>query len=92
MVPCCNQATIEKYIVQIAAGRGPDIMQIPYACFAEMAAGGMLLPLNNYIDADKAEVDVNDIFPPAWEAVAYRGQYYGMPLRFKCPVDGVYSA
>lgn len=78
-VTCCNEATIEKYVVQIAAGKGPDIMQLPYACFADMASGGMLLPLDDLIAKDEREVDPQDIFPPAWEAVTYNGRRYGMP-------------
>lgn len=78
-VPCCNEAVTEAYIVQIAGGKGPDLMQIPFACFADMAAAGMLLPLDDLIARDARSVDPADVFPAAWEAVTYQGRRYGMP-------------
>lgn len=72
--------TLEKYQVQMAAGTAPDVVEIPYFYLSHFASLGFLYSLDDYIAKDRVEVDPDDIFPPAWDAVTYNGTRYGLPF------------
>lgn len=60
----------------LAAGEGPDVVQLFYGWLPAWAPAGYVEPLPaQYFDAD--EIAAN--FAPLVDAAKYRGEYYGLP-------------
>ncbi|MHA6482084.1 ABC transporter substrate-binding protein [Paenibacillus sp. strain BS8-2] len=69
---------VQKIIVAISSGDGPDITDNFSNNTASYVEKGMLLSLDEYIARDK--YDVSDFVPAALEAGRYNGELYALPI------------
>ncbi|MBB6097057.1 arabinogalactan oligomer/maltooligosaccharide transport system substrate-binding protein [Deinobacterium chartae] len=67
--------TQQKFILGAPKGEGPDlIMTVPHDRLGELAAAGVIEPLEKYVSNKK---DYSDV---ALDALTYRGKLFGLPV------------
>jgi|GEM_PF-1951138 len=77
-VQAVSQAQLlERLAVAVAGGSPPDVMALP-APLAQPALGGLLMPLNRFID-QSAVIDRADYPPFMLESLSFEGREYGVP-------------
>ncbi len=59
----------EKIVISLAAGKGPDLVELGSDWIAEFAAAGKLLDITDDLRSDLQ----------MWEPVTYQGKVYGLP-------------
>lgn len=69
---------IQKIIVAIANGEGPDAYQVSNSNLISLVANGLLAPLTPYIEAEN--FDLGAYSTKAIEAVSIDDQVYGLPF------------
>ncbi|MCD9022391.1 ABC transporter substrate-binding protein [Cohnella silvisoli] len=69
---------VQKVVVGISSGDGPDITDNFSNNTASYAKKGMLEPLDEYIA--KSNYDVSDFVPAALEGGKYQGKQYALPI------------
>lgn len=69
---------MQKIIVAISSGEGPDVTDNFSNNTASYAEKGMLLPLDEYIERDN--YDISDFVPAALEGGRYDGKLYALPI------------
>src|SRR5690606_16420126 len=67
-----------KVRLMAAAGTMPDVLFLESQTLAGFASRGVLLDLNDRLDADPA-LDRADFFPQALAAMSWQGKLYGVP-------------
>ncbi|HDN84269.1 MAG TPA: ABC transporter substrate-binding protein [Candidatus Aerophobetes bacterium] len=68
----------EKTLISVAAGRGPDIVQLDYIWLGEYVRGGILVDVTDWLNADKKLKE--DILPQFLKSSSWNGRYYGLWL------------
>lgn len=68
----------QKITVAIASGAGPDVSDDFSSNIASYASKGILMPLDDFIEADGISLD--DFAPAALEACRYEGKLYALPI------------
>lgn len=69
---------VQKILVAISSGEGPDITDNFSTNVAGYASKGILEPLDDYISSDK--YDTSDFTKAAMESVSYNGKVYALPI------------
>lgn len=69
---------VQKIVVAISSGEGPDITDNFSNNTASYAEKGMLLALDDYIS--KSNYDLSDFVPAALEGGRYKGKQYALPI------------
>jgi multiple sugar transport system substrate-binding protein len=69
-----------KILTMSAAGSKLDFMRLANSYFPQFVEKKALLPLDKYIERDKAEIDLGDFYPMALRGCKMGGQIYGLPL------------
>ena len=69
---------MQKIIVGISSGNGPDITDDFSSNLASYASKGTMLDLGPYIA--KAKYDIGDFIPAAMQACSYDGKTYALPM------------
>lgn len=67
----------DKLITLFASGLAPDVMRIDSYYFADFAAAGLLLPIDDLLD--QSDTKLEHFFPIALEDVRYGGKILGLP-------------
>lgn len=62
----------EKIVISLAAGKGPDLVELGSDWIAEFAAAGKLLDVSDKIGDLRNDLQM-------WEPVTYKGKVYGLP-------------
>ncbi len=79
----------EGYITKIntmyAGGTPPDVLWTNEKA-AEFVSRGLILDLTPYVERDKEEMDLLDIYPQLLENCKYKGKYYWFPTNFNADV------
>lgn len=57
-----------------------DLMTVDIVWSGEYAANGYTLPLNDFMERDKAELQMDDIMPVAWTLGEWEGKQWAYPL------------
>ena len=57
-----------------------DLMTVDIVWSGEYAANGYTLPLDEFMERDKEELQLDDIMPVAWTLGEYEGQHWAYPL------------
>lgn len=57
-----------------------DLMTVDIVWSGEYAANGYTLPLNDYMERDKDELQLDDIMPVSWNLGEYEGEQWAYPL------------
>lgn len=75
---------MDQMPVWIASGTGPDVFEMWGRQARDWAEQGMLLDLAGYVERDFTKEDLEDFFPPSWEAGILdwgplTGLQYGIP-------------
>lgn len=70
---------IEKIGSMFAAGSPPDVIFIGEKA-SEFASRDALLDLTPYIEKDKEEIGISDIYPQFLELCKYKGKYFALPV------------
>ncbi len=73
-----------RFLIGVAGGSPPDVIQFDRFAVSEWAARGAFTPLDPYIEADaqagrEMQVQAEDYFDPAWAEAQYDGKLYGVP-------------
>jgi len=79
-VPACIDcgSGYEQLLVAIAGGAPPDLVTLSGTYYVEMAEGGLLEPLTEYLS--KSTTDWRSKYhPELWESQMIRGEVYGIP-------------
>ncbi len=66
---------MDKLTAAFAAGEAPDIIAMKN--LAELAEGGYIIPLDDYINKYKDLLE--DVYPVLWNSVTYKGKIWGIP-------------
>ncbi|GGE31394.1 sugar ABC transporter substrate-binding protein [Pullulanibacillus camelliae] len=69
----------DKFLLALKNKSGPDLVDIACDWTTPLAAVGGLLPLDDYIDKDK--VDMNDFWKGALQTIHVNGKVYALPYR-----------
>jgi multiple sugar transport system substrate-binding protein len=69
---------MQKILVSISSGSGPDVTDDFAADLAGYAAKGILLPLDPYIS--KTKYSISDFSPSALKTCQYQGSTYALPM------------
>lgn len=72
----------EKLRLQFIGGSAPDVMYVKQENLEAYAGREWLLPLDERIERDKAEVDPEDFYPQIFDRFQYRGKRYGIGKDF----------
>lgn len=75
----------EKISAMYAGGTPPDVLWINTKA-AEFASRGLLLDLTPYVERDKEEMVLSDIYPQLLEACKYKGRYYWFPVNVNADI------
>lgn len=79
-VPACIDCGTgyEQLLVAIAGGAPPDLVTLAGTYYVEMAEGGLIEPLTDYLN--KSTLDWQSKYhPQLWETRLVRGEIYGIP-------------
>jgi multiple sugar transport system substrate-binding protein len=77
----------DKLTLSLAYGGAPDLFICHANRLAEFARYGVMLPVNDLIEADR-DLPVEDILPNILQAARYGGKQFGIPL--DCHPQGLY--
>lgn len=66
-----------KLTTELASGKAPDVFWMTVANFPDLAAGGVLAPIDDLLSERK--IDLADYHPNVVESYQYEGQQLGMP-------------
>jgi len=69
----------DKLLAALSAGSGPDVAGIDQFWISQLAAGGHVVPVDEFIAATPG-FDVTDVFPVYWETGRYNGRIWSMPF------------
>ena len=69
----------DQILARMAAGTGPDVYRVSWAEFTPWMRQGLALDLTPYIDRDKEELKLEEIFPGALTPFQMNGRQYAMP-------------
>lgn len=69
-----------KILTMFAAGSKLDVMRLANSYFPQFLEKRALLPLDGYIERDKAEIDLDDFYAEAVMGCKSKGHIYGLPL------------
>jgi ABC-type sugar transport system permease subunit/ABC-type glycerol-3-phosphate transport system substrate-binding protein len=73
-----------RFLVSVAGGSPPDVIQFDRYAVAEWAARGGFTPLDSFIEADKQQqIDTPNrekFYEAAWNEAMYEGKVYGIPI------------
>ena len=75
----------QKIVASVQAGNPPDIAQAYESWTVNMAEGGRIVPLQQFIDEEK-DFNLNDIFDVYIEDVTYKGKIQALPFNKSLPV------
>lgn len=70
---------IAKLRTMLAAGTPPETSWMNITDLPALAEQGALFELDKWIARDWKAMDGDDVYPGAWEAVAWKGKRYGTP-------------
>jgi multiple sugar transport system substrate-binding protein len=78
----------DKLVIQFAAGTPPDIARVAIEGTQLVAHRGVAIPLDDYIDADAAELEeyFADVAPNMLQSMSYLGKQYQLPFTWNGPV------
>lgn len=73
-----------RFLIGVAGGAPPDVIQFDRFAVSEWAARGAFTPLDQYVEMDAEagrdmQVRKEDYFAPAWAEAQYDGRLYGVP-------------
>lgn len=73
-----------RFLISVAGGMPPDVVQYDRYAIAEWAARGAFTPLDEYIDRDLAAGRADALTPelfykPCWDETLYKGKVYAIP-------------
>jgi multiple sugar transport system substrate-binding protein len=69
-----------KILTMAAAGSKLDVMRLANSYFPRFVEKKALLPLDEYLSRDRAEIDFGDFYPEALMGCEAEGHLYGLPL------------
>lgn len=69
-----------KVLTRIAGGVPPTVFRVSWAELADFAETGTVIDLQPYIDRDRQDLDLQDLWPPTLASGRYQGVQYGMPM------------
>jgi len=69
-----------KILTMFAAGSKLDVMRLANSYFPQFVENKALLSLDEYIEREKAEIDLDDFYPEALMGCKAKGHIYGLPL------------
>ena len=70
-----------KVFTMFAANSQLDVMRLSTAYFDQLLDRGAILPLDEFIQRDRDEVDLDDFFEGTLDACRVDGRYYGLPVQ-----------
>ncbi|MDQ3701310.1 MAG: sugar ABC transporter substrate-binding protein, partial [Chloroflexota bacterium] len=70
---------IARLRTMLAAGTVPETSWVNITDLPALAEQGALFQLDQWISRDWKTMDGDDVYPGAWEAVAWKGKRYGTP-------------
>ncbi len=71
--------TMEKLLTSIAGKTPPDILSTEGSILAALASQHCVMPLDDFIETSAA-INPEDYFPHVWNAVAFDGHVWGIPI------------
>lgn len=78
-VEAVPQQDVEKNVVAIQGGAGPDLIISDWNALASYAGNGMAVPLDAFVQADG--FDLSQFFPMPLDGYRYNGLLYALPLK-----------
>lgn len=73
-----------KLVAALRTGGAPVLFQAELSFFPRLVGEGWALPLDPYLDLDRAFLE--DLFEPAWAYGVMEGRRYGLPFNTSTPV------
>ncbi|WP_337844483.1 ABC transporter substrate-binding protein [Thermus sp.] len=73
-----------KLVAALRTGGAPVLFQAELSFFPRLVGEGRALPLDPYLDLDRAFLE--DLFEPAWAYGVMEGRRYGLPFNTSTPV------
>ncbi len=69
-----------SFSLAYSSGAAPDILSEDQDIIPEYAEEGMILPLDNFLQARDWQTNYKDFLPGLWDAVSWKGKTYGIPI------------
>src|SRR5690606_19378180 len=78
----------DKLVIQFAAGTQPDMARVAIEGTQLVAHRGVAIPLDDYIEADAAELAeyFDDVAANMLQSMSYLGRQYQLPFTWNGPV------
>lgn len=73
-----GQMGYERYVIQMLAGQGPDVVALDSKFAASCVGQGLVYPLDDLLEATP-EFDWDDFLPPLVQGVTYNDQVWAIP-------------
>ncbi len=70
----------QQVLVRILGGLPPDVFRVSWAEFADFVDAGTVIDLTPYLERDRTELEIDDLWPPVLRSGQYKGRQYGMPM------------
>ncbi len=77
--------TQQKLLAAYIGGNPPVLSQLEQSLVGAFVANDALVPLENFIKADKS-FDIKDFMPEILQGATYSGKLYGLPINVSTPV------
>ena len=72
-------AYLRRFRLAFEAGQAPSIFTCGHEMIGELAAAGLIVPLDEYYEKYWDEYELGDIYPALIDACRYQGRIYGFP-------------